>query len=69
LASLGMTPGEYLYRWGSGDHFDTLTLNIGVVPPPLPIPEPSTWAMMLLGFAGLGYAAVRRKGGVRTISA
>jgi hypothetical protein len=24
------------------------------------IPEPSTWVMMLLGFAGLGYAAVRR---------
>jgi hypothetical protein len=24
------------------------------------IPEPSTWAMMLLGFAGLGYAGFRR---------
>jgi PEP-CTERM motif len=23
-------------------------------------PEPSTWAMMLLGFAGLGFAAYRR---------
>ena len=23
-------------------------------------PEPSTWAMMLLGFAGLGYAGFRR---------
>jgi PEP-CTERM motif len=30
-------------------------------------PEPSTWAMMLMGFAGLGYAAVRRKRGVRVI--
>ena len=35
---------------------------------PLTVPEPSTWAMMLLGFAGLGYAALR-KGGVRAISA
>ena len=26
------------------------------------VPEPSTWAMMLLGFAGLGYAALRRSG-------
>ena len=26
----------------------------------LPVPEPSTWAMMVLGFAGLGYAAFRR---------
>ena len=24
------------------------------------IPEPSTWAMMLLGFAGLGFAAYRK---------
>jgi hypothetical protein len=24
------------------------------------VPEASTWAMMLLGFAGLGYAAFRR---------
>lgn len=30
-------------------------------PPPLvPVPEPSTWAMMLLGFAGLGFATFRR---------
>jgi hypothetical protein len=32
-----------------------------------PIPEPSTWAMMLLGFAGLGYAAYR--GSRRTTAA
>jgi hypothetical protein len=25
-----------------------------------PVPEPSTWAMLLVGFAGLGYAAYRR---------
>jgi hypothetical protein len=25
------------------------------------VPEPSTWAMMLLGFAGLGFVAYRRK--------
>jgi PEP-CTERM motif len=30
------------------------------------IPEPSTWAMMLLGFVGLGYVAVRRKGVARS---
>jgi hypothetical protein len=27
-----------------------------------PIPEPSTWAMMLLGSAGLGYVGYRRRG-------
>jgi hypothetical protein len=25
-------------------------------PGPSAVPEPSTWAMMLLGFAGLGFA-------------
>jgi hypothetical protein len=25
----------------------------------LTVPEPSTWAMMLLGFAGLGFAGYR----------
>jgi len=32
------------------------------------VPEPATWSMMLLGFAGLGYAAFRRnaKGGAFT---
>jgi hypothetical protein len=27
----------------------------------LAVPEPSTWAMLLLGFAGLGFTAYRRK--------
>jgi hypothetical protein len=27
------------------------------VAPVTPIPEPSTWAMMLLGFVGLGFMA------------
>ena len=25
------------------------------------VPEPSTWAMMLLGFAGLAYAGLRHQ--------
>jgi hypothetical protein len=28
-----------------------------------PVPEPSTWAMMILGFAGVGFVAYRRKRG------
>ena len=27
-----------------------------------PVPEPSTWALMLLGFAGLGLVGYQRKG-------
>jgi hypothetical protein len=31
------------------------------------VPEPSTWAMMLLGFAGLGYASFRQTKSARTV--
>jgi hypothetical protein len=34
-----------------------------------PVPEPSTWAMMLLGFAGLGFAGYRRARMARPASA
>jgi hypothetical protein len=30
------------------------------------VPEPSTWAMMILGFCGLGFMAYRRKSSVAT---
>jgi hypothetical protein len=34
------------------------------------VPEPATWAMMLIGFAGLGYVAFRqRKTKVSVLSA
>jgi hypothetical protein len=55
FASLGLTPGTYLYTWGSGPTADSLTVKIGAAA----IPEPRTWAMMLIGFAGLGYAGYR----------
>jgi PEP-CTERM motif len=58
FASLGATPGTYKWTWGSGVNADSFTLQIG---PASVIPEPSTWAMMLLGFAGLGLAGWRRR--------
>jgi hypothetical protein len=56
FASLGMTPGIYVYTWGSGEHADTFSIDIAAAP------EASTWAMMLMGFVGLGYAALRKAG-------
>lgn len=35
-----------------------VTIEVGVTSA---VPEPSTWAMMLLGFAGLGFMAYRKK--------
>jgi len=34
---------------------DNVTVSVAAVP------EPSTWAMMILGFAGVGFMAYRRK--------
>jgi hypothetical protein len=38
----------------------TLILDVTTGGGPPPVPEPSTWALMLLGFAGLGFAGWRR---------
>jgi hypothetical protein len=41
-------------RLGDGE------LDISLVSPAMSAPEPSTWAMLLIGFAGLGAMAYRR---------
>ena len=60
LASLGITPGTYVYRWGSGAVADTFTIDIART-----VPEPSTWAMMLVGFGSLCFAGYKRARGER----
>ena len=45
------TPGTYEWKWGTGPD-QNFTLDV--------VPEPSTWIMMLAGFAGLGFAAYQR---------
>ena len=54
LFSLGVRQGRYEWTWGTGAN-QNFALDIGEVP------EPSTWAMMLLGFAGLGLAGWRHR--------
>jgi hypothetical protein len=41
-----------------GNTFGTIAVGSAVV---AAVPEPSTWAMMILGFCGLGFMAYRRK--------
>jgi hypothetical protein len=50
-SSSSLSPGDYLGSMGVADNA---------------VPEPSTWAMMLIGFAGLGYSAYRRRSRVAT---
>ena len=52
LSALGADPGTYTYTWGSGDHVDSLTINVA--------PEPSTWALLGLGAGLLGLTLRRR---------
>jgi hypothetical protein len=57
VASLGLTTGTYVYTWNSAPGIDdSLTIKIGPA-----VPEASTWAMMLTGFAGLGWLARLRR--------
>jgi hypothetical protein len=63
FSSLGATPGTYKWTWGTGPN-QNFTLVIGAAA----VPEPSTWAMMLLGFAGLGFLGLRSAAGRRTAS-
>jgi hypothetical protein len=56
LAGAGGRVGIYASLSGVDGGADTFTaLGVGAVP------EPSTWAMMILGFAGVGFLAYRRK--------
>lgn len=56
FVSLGLTPGTYLWTWGTGASADSLTVHIGDA-----VPEPATWAMMLVGFGATGVAMRRRR--------
>ncbi len=62
LDSLGLTEGVYKYTWGTGAHADSFTVQIGepLGSAPAPVPEASTWVMMLMGFGGLGAGALMR---------
>jgi PEP-CTERM motif len=72
----GGSPLEISYSWSAGTNYSVTpsgtlsaggftqgSANFSVVytyTPTAPVPEPSTWAMMLVGFAGLGFAGYRR---------
>ena len=56
----GTAPNNAIYgvvAWGAGAPAPDYTSAVGLTPA---VPEPSTWAMMALGFAGLGFAGYRK---------
>jgi hypothetical protein len=71
LLNIGLTPGfpdfnaipgqfTALLDDEKGDRGAVFAFTLVGEAVPGPVPEPSTWAMILLGFAGLGYAGYRR---------
>ena len=48
---------------GLSEQFDLVptTLSVSADPPTGSVPEPSTWAMLLLGFAGIGFIGYRQR--------
>jgi len=57
LDTFGMAAGNsYTWTWGDGKTTDTFTINILAAA----VPEPATWAMMIMGFGMVG-ATMRRR--------
>jgi hypothetical protein len=52
-------PGTYYVEITGTNNVTTLGVGGSVITSG--VPEPATWAMMVLGFAGLSYAAFRQR--------
>ena len=63
--NISFTPGNddnavTQFATAGGDFLEATVSNVTVtVSSSSPVPEPSTWAMVLLGFAGMGFAGYR----------
>lgn len=59
FASLGVTPGTYVWSWGSGANADTFTLQI--VPEPSSLISGGIAILMGLGYAWWGHSSIGKK--------
>ena len=61
LTSGGLSTGPATYFTSGGNLVFASSDSITSLSLEAIVPEPSTWAMMLLGFAGLGFLAYRKR--------
>ena len=61
LAGLGLTPGTYLWTWGSGATADSFTVNISAPAAPVPTFNQYGVAISVLGLLGSTFFMIRRK--------
>jgi len=58
---LSLAAGTYQIRFAETDNQLFFQMGVDNVSVSTTVPEPATWAMMMVGFAGLGYAGLRHK--------
>ena len=61
VSPLPIGPNEYLYIGEVGNNGEVAASNIDISSVAVGTPEPGTWALMALGFAGLGFVARHRR--------
>jgi len=59
--TIATSGGDLVFNTAYSDTPITFSVSIGRVPDLDVVPEPSTWAMMLMGFGGLGATLRRRR--------
>jgi hypothetical protein len=58
IATLGITPGTYVYTWGKGETADSLTVTTDAA---TATPEPGSWLLLSLGVGGVFASVLRRR--------
>jgi PEP-CTERM motif len=67
----GLSPGFGPADFGAVGTYQSLNVGglVTMTVNAAPTPEPSTWAMLLIGFSGLGFAGYRKAGATRAARA